>query len=267
MQVYDLVVITPAFLAGGTWTQRGLIQNAYGQRYDKRLSFLQNLAIDGQVQNRSLWANLSASACEDYQTYESDRGSVLLVTQGNHTRNTIRRTRGLDTLTAASSLSNRESTVLKYEFQPALGGGRMERYISDRQHPIAYCLSLKVPGRCRLQIHLWLFLTAVTLNVVKLACFWCTFKQQRGTPLMTLGDAVASFLSRPCPASNGMCLLSEEELIGVLKKREEGGEVSVGAQPRKFRLQQWRYYHSVSFIRWATYATSYVPTSMSIFSY
>ena len=83
MQVYDLVVNTPAFLAGGTWTQRGLIQNAYGQRYDKRLSFLQNLAIDGQVQNRSLWANLSAAACEDYQTYESDRGKVLLVTQGN----------------------------------------------------------------------------------------------------------------------------------------------------------------------------------------
>ncbi|KAF2818535.1 hypothetical protein CC86DRAFT_308942, partial [Ophiobolus disseminans] len=213
-----------------------------------RLGALQDLVADNQIFNRSRWANISVTECKNYQDYESDRGSLLVVTDSNSTQPAVGRARRLET-----AKSDFNSSVLEYHS----GGYDFQYYEREGwPFPASYCLSLKVPGRCRLQIHLWLLVAVVVLNFFKLACFLGTFSEQRGTPFMTVGDAIASFMRYPCALSNGMCLLSEGGVMKTLEERKHDEDSETVRHSRRFQRKHWRYYHSVSFTRWVVYATS-----------
>ncbi|KAF2107007.1 hypothetical protein BDV96DRAFT_654100 [Lophiotrema nucula] len=83
LQAYEKVVATPEFFSGGNGTQHGEIYNTPGLRYEHRLGYLQNLTNNGQTWNQSLWTNLSALECAEYKVFESDRESLLLVTNAD----------------------------------------------------------------------------------------------------------------------------------------------------------------------------------------
>ena len=120
-----------------------------------------------------------------------------------------------------------------------------------------YCLRRKEPGRDRLQIHLWLFLMATVLVAAKSVCFIYTFHEQQGTPLVTTGDAIVSFLGLPCVVSTNMCLLSQDELTREFHKRQNDVESRAVPTHRKFKEKRLRYHRSVSFMQWSTYVSLY----------
>jgi hypothetical protein len=241
---------------------RGTTHGNFGtdtQRFEDRLRLLQSLTFEEQIWNHTHWTNLSIAECKEYTEFETSRGSVLLVAEDQFTPGIVDRYYDFDLLQHRASSTAHQSTVLEYALYPE-HGRTVETMLSYSGYHVSYCLSLKVPGRCRLQIHVWLLLTVVACNIVKLVCFILTFKEQHGTPLMIVGDAIASFLDSPCSASHGMCLLPEDELISAVKAKD-GEDGDVGSLSRQYRARHLRYYQSISFVRWTIYVTSYEKLS------
>ncbi|CAH0003645.1 unnamed protein product [Clonostachys byssicola] len=80
---------------------------------------------------------------------------------------------------------------------------------------VHYCLSEKLPNECQMNVAISLLYVVIGFNIVKLVLIlamvsssWVNHK-----PLVTLGDAAASFIAVPDPRTKGMCLLSNKEII------------------------------------------------------
>lgn len=74
------------------------------------------------------------------------------------------------------------------------------------EYPISYCLSTKFEDRCELQFSVAIMVIVITSNFIKFVCMtWMAWKLD-SQPLVTLGDAIASFLNQPDSTTDGMCL-------------------------------------------------------------
>lgn len=223
LQVHTSVMVTPEFQV--------LSQKDFGAKYGDalsisyrgwdltaRLNYVQSLVDDGQMWDTSLWENIPAWDCAKNSSYQTDRSTLLIVV--NERPEQIFSVQDPRLVPYRSPYyTNLLSGFLKYSLYPHHNTVESDCDSRSEWHTrILYCLSRKVPGRSRLQIALWPLCVATVLNVIKLVCFLATFKEQRGTPLSTTGDAVASFLGSPCPYYTGRCLLSQEELLSKLGK-------------------------------------------------
>lgn len=75
------------------------------------------------------------------------------------------------------------------------------------------CLSERVPQHCKLQYSLPLTITVIGANFVKaIVLCYMSFSKGDDAPLLTTGDAVASFLHKPDRFSVGRCLLSTKDV-------------------------------------------------------
>ena len=77
---------------------------------------------------------------------------------------------------------------------------------------ILYCLSVKVEENCRLQYSTHLATVVVILNAVKAMIMLYLVFGIKELPLMTVGDAVSSFLQRPDATTDGMCLVAKKDI-------------------------------------------------------
>ena len=216
-------------------------------------NFFKEKPVSQQLGNTNHWENITAAECKshyfpDWDRFPSDRGSVIVV---------------------VDKPAERKSMYL----------GSVWLRVSEENRPaIQYCLSLRVPPRCRLQVHLWFLVTVIIFTIIKITCMALTLREQAGNPIMTVGDAVASFLERPCPKSAGFCMHSEEELMhvlrerriadGILKEREFGvDEEDVDDErieerrvywegPRIWQKKVSRYHSSMSPLLYLTYSAS-----------
>lgn len=75
--------------------------------------------------------------------------------------------------------------------------------------PIEYCLSQYIEPSCRLQFSLVIMIIVISCNFAKVLCMSLTIWKPSSMPLLTLGDAVASFLDRPDPDTANNCLASK----------------------------------------------------------
>lgn len=77
---------------------------------------------------------------------------------------------------------------------------------------IEYCLSEPVETKCSLNFSLPIIVVVMTCNVGKaLIMFYVAFRV-RDKPLITVGDAINSFLSDNDPSTAGMCLANKESI-------------------------------------------------------
>jgi hypothetical protein len=78
---------------------------------------------------------------------------------------------------------------------------------------IAYCLSEVRQERCKLQFSVAIFWLVAASNLVKVACMlWILLRIKDKNTLVTLGDAINSFLQCSDPATENQCLLSKEDI-------------------------------------------------------
>ena len=68
---------------------------------------------------------------------------------------------------------------------------------------IDYCLATKAPQACKLSFSLWIMIVVILCNLVKLAATIFAFNLIKEDHLVTLGDAVASFLKTFDPTTTG----------------------------------------------------------------
>ncbi|PWY70808.1 hypothetical protein BO94DRAFT_502156 [Aspergillus sclerotioniger CBS 115572] len=96
------------------------------------------------------------------------------------------------------------------------------------EYPVEYCLSQEAPEHCELQYSPTICLVVITCNVIKFLCMLLTARNDRKDIFLTVGDAMASFLTQPDPTTEQMGLLSRANL-------------SAGPQPWQSRREQyWR---------------------------
>ena len=78
---------------------------------------------------------------------------------------------------------------------------------------VDHCLSVPVEERCRLQFSLVIMGVVIFCNLVKATCMFLTLFYHKSQPLVTLGDAIASFLQHRDPTTENMCLADKKTFI------------------------------------------------------
>ena len=71
---------------------------------------------------------------------------------------------------------------------------------------IDYCLSKPVVEHCKLQLSVTIMIVVIICNMIKTACTITILWKQDPEPLVTLGDAIASFLDRPDVTTQRNCM-------------------------------------------------------------
>ncbi|PYH98138.1 hypothetical protein BO71DRAFT_317030 [Aspergillus ellipticus CBS 707.79] len=77
---------------------------------------------------------------------------------------------------------------------------------------VDYCLSHETSEHCELQFSPAICVVVLACNAVKVVCMFWTARADRKEIFLTVGDAIASFLTRPDPATARMGLLSRANL-------------------------------------------------------
>ena len=85
-------------------------------------------------------------------------------------------------------------------WRPRDGGGDVE---------VLYCLSQRTPEHCKLQFSVEIIILVIVMNFVKLVLMVLAITRLRQNPLITIGEAIASFLRTPDSTTRNMCLLSK----------------------------------------------------------
>ncbi|KAF9066200.1 hypothetical protein BDP27DRAFT_1365818 [Rhodocollybia butyracea] len=76
---------------------------------------------------------------------------------------------------------------------------------------VDYCLSSTASPRCQLRFNLPLLTIVVALNAIKVVCMAIVATKMKDHPLVTIGDAIASFIDNPSSETKGMCLVSQDQ--------------------------------------------------------
>jgi hypothetical protein len=79
-------------------------------------------------------------------------------------------------------------------------------------HKIEYCIAEKLADKCKVQLTPTLAYMVVIVNFLKAAALILTFLSVRENPMMTIGDAVASFLHRKDQTTKNLCLMGKEDI-------------------------------------------------------
>lgn len=165
-------------------------------------------------QDPAVWERISPQKCrETYRTQIlSDRSDVLVVSSAKSllgsllyyiNRNStakIKEAQKSDFWTCTDSAT--QSMNIEY----GLCVNSTSEYFQLSGYPIDYCLSRKRVGNCQLQFSLPIMIIVIICNLTKAVCMLLTLRHRFTTPLLTLGDAVASFLKRPDIYTRNNCL-------------------------------------------------------------
>ncbi|KAI9801518.1 MAG: hypothetical protein M1833_002750 [Piccolia ochrophora] len=81
---------------------------------------------------------------------------------------------------------------------------RPDEWVVDGER-VHYCLSLPREERCRLRYSLSIMVVVLLCNMVKVAAMILTVSSLNAPSLVTLGDAIASFLTHPDLSTSGLC--------------------------------------------------------------
>lgn len=121
--------------------------------------------------------------------------------------------------------------------------------------PIEYCLSKPVEEYCRLQFSVGIMTIVICCNLVKIIVMgYIAWKQPMN--LVTLGDAVTSFLDKPDPTTEGNCLSGKTRF----QKSKDWDQVEMRWEPQ---TRYW--FYAASKKRWLTCNTLWVPFPLVLF--
>ena len=120
---------------------------------------------------------------------------------------------------------------------------------SSGGYAIQYCLAEKVTETCSLNFSLDIAITVMTFNLVKILCMCYVAFWIRDRPLITVGDAVDSFLRVTDVSSKGLCLLSKQQVASAWDVDREYRQ-DFDHHPVTFRLKRHKWSKSASSARW-----------------
>ena len=122
---------------------------------------------------------------------------------------------------------------------------------------IEYCLSQKTEEHCQLQFSIKIMIFVIVANFLKLSCMLYTVWSHKIPTLVTIGDAISSFLQEPDLATVGRCTLSKRDVDKdekwykwVFDDRNVSYQ-SVPSQPEPWKEHHHRWLQAASKTRWS----------------
>ena len=109
-------------------------------------------------------------------------------------------------------------------------------------HKINYCLVEKVQEQCQLRFSLAIMLVVIAANIIKAFVMFITFWKFQNPTLVTIGDAIASFLDTPDTTTAEMCLKTRDDFNG-----KSGWDNSL---PRSWNPRSLLWFKAASIKRW-----------------
>jgi hypothetical protein len=127
---------------------------------------------------------------------------------------------------------------------------------------VSYCLSEAIGQRCRLEFSPQIAGVVIVFNFIKVLILAYTFFCLNEDPLMTMGDAVASFLGKRDETTKELCLMGKDnvEWWENTHPSREGGSIP---EPWPFFAARQKWSKVVSTGRWGICMTLYVYQALN----
>ena len=106
---------------------------------------------------------------------------------------------------------------------------------------VDYCVSRVVGEHCKLQFSLTIMIVVIVCNMIKTVCMAMILWKQDPEPLVTLGDAIASFLDRPDVTTENNCIAGRTAFEGT---------THWGLLLSRWHLEHLRWFRAASRKRW-----------------
>lgn len=124
-----------------------------------------------------------------------------------------------------------------------------------RGFDIEYCLSERVEGQCSLNFNLYIIVVVMICNAAKALTMIFIAFGIKDRPLITIGDAIHSFLNINDPTTKGMCLIDKAGIMAGKSTQDDLGIIASGnweAVSIKYKAKLLRWSKGSSQARWLT---------------
>ncbi|KAH7413703.1 hypothetical protein DE146DRAFT_600846 [Phaeosphaeria sp. MPI-PUGE-AT-0046c] len=122
--------------------------------------------------------------------------------------------------------------------------------------PVRYCMVEQVQEMCKLQFSFLIAVLAIISSLIKAGVIgWVLYRYQSHHALVTLGDAIASFLEYPDGTTRGRCLQSHKQVQVHFNARtfveaKSAGKNADGPEPVRCTAVRKHWMHAPSYGRW-----------------
>lgn len=238
---YHLIAVTSSFVTGSDFSISNVNNNAGLTRNE--LLDLQDLADQNELTELSVPVCISTFSA----VFNNEFQNILFVLDsGSSSENSLIATfnAGLN----ASAMADFSTQTTTTSTQILVDGS-----------PVSSCLAqpaLPSNSSCTVNLNGALFIIVLALNILSLLVTACVLFLPRFVPLVTLGDAIASFLRGPDPATRSNALLTKANLITGLGGWgfTEGKYWAPTQSPRYFRTASRAQWFTAVFWLFATVA-------------
>ncbi|OIW23599.1 hypothetical protein CONLIGDRAFT_637566 [Coniochaeta ligniaria NRRL 30616] len=189
---YNILSVTQSFRKGAPFSNA--TSNNEGKLSRLDILSLQDLA------SRNALVNLTAAECSTRfsAAYQADFSAVLLVTNIDSTTSSLVQTAsGSSSSTSRLSLINSGSTALPND-----------------QQTVEFCLAQRSDAEqtCQVNLNGSLLGVVVFLNLITVIITTTILFRRSLKSLVSLGDALSSFLQHPDPTTSGSCLMTKPDV-------------------------------------------------------
>jgi len=201
---------------------------------------IQSIAEYLQRTQKSL-QRLENQACVDYYSVDflSTRADVLLVTSEINQRDSYLFQSPIPSYLAHNSPRFQDDNpgyATYWMCDTWVAGTNCSRILQNNVtnpwrsngYAIDYCLSQQVDEHCKVQFSVTVMVIVICCNFVKMIVMAFIAWKRPTEPLMTLGDAIASFLDEPDPTTRGNCLAAKDRF----QESKDWSEVIIEWDPR-----------------------------------
>jgi len=119
--------------------------------------------------------------------------------------------------------------------------------------PVSYCLADTIEQRCELQLSLELIVVVIVFNLAKALILGSIFLFVKENPLMTIGDAISSFLQKEDETTKSLCLMGEEYV-----NNWDTSEFAEDRKPMPYEITKRTWGIAVTESRWQSCIVLYV---------
>lgn len=122
------------------------------------------------------------------------------------------------------------------------------------QFKVEYCLAMEMESHCKVRYSAVFMILAIVSNSIKTGILLYIWLWSSDVPLLTIGDAIASFLCRPDPHTHGACLLTAHTVKSIdldLPLKHPPAETLYKLGPMEFTETRRNWASGASKRRWA----------------
>jgi hypothetical protein len=118
-------------------------------------------------------------------------------------------------------------------------------------HRVDHCYSEVVDSKCSYSGNIVIIAVVIVCNFVKMVCMFITAFRLGPGSLITIGDAVASFLQEPDRYTRGQCLLTRDKVVETIQRQKYLNDTKpLPPKPEVAKIKRWKWASSVSWLRW-----------------